>query len=154
MVKKIISGGQTGAGRAALEFAIKHNILHGGWVPKGRKAEDGRIPDIFQLQEMSTDSYRARTEQNVIDSDGTLIISHGELIGRSGPAYAAEMARRHSRPWLDLDTARLSIEQAAQTLRSWIAERDIEVLNIEGPRQSNDPKIYDATCQILRATFP
>src|SRR5512136_1445608 len=130
MVKKIISGGQTGAHRAALEFAIKHNIPHGGWVPKGRKAENGRIPDIFQLQEMPTDSYRARTEQNVIDSDGTLIISHGELIGRSGSAYAAEMARKHCRPWLHLDIAKLSIEQAAQTLRPWIAEHDIEVLNV------------------------
>jgi hypothetical protein len=154
MVKKIISGGQTGADRAALEFAIKHNIPHGGWVPKGRKAENGRIPDIFQLQEMPTDSYRARTEQNVVDSDGTLIVSHGQLIGRSGPAYAAEMARKHSRPWLYLDIAKLSIEQAAQTLRSWIAEHDIEVLNVAGPRQSADPKIYDATFQILRATFP
>jgi hypothetical protein len=77
MVKKIISGGQTGADRAALEFAIKHNIPHGGWIPKGRKAENGRIPDIFQLQEMPTDSYRARTEQNVIDSDDKGRISRG-----------------------------------------------------------------------------
>ena len=153
MVKKIISGGQTGADRAALEFAIKHNIPHGGWIPKGRKAENGRIPDIFQLQEMPTDSYRARTEQNVIDSDDTLIISRGELVGRSGSAYAAEMARKHNRPWLHLDIAKLSIEQAAETVRSWIVERDVEVLNVAGPRQSSEPKIYDATFQILRATF-
>ena len=92
---KIISGGQTGADRAALDFAIKHNIPHGGWMPKGRKAEDGPLPDRYQLEEMPTASHRARTEQNVIDSDGTVIISHGILTG--GSAYTAKMARKHSR---------------------------------------------------------
>jgi len=82
-IKKIISGGQTGADRAALDFAIEVGIPHGGWVPKGRKAEDGEIPDKYSLQEMATSSYPARTEKNVIDSDGTLIISHGRLSGGS-----------------------------------------------------------------------
>ena len=77
MIRKIISGGQTGADRAALDVAIKFNIPHGGWIPKGRKAEDGRLPDRYQLQEMPTPSYPERTEQNVIDSDGTLIFSRG-----------------------------------------------------------------------------
>ena len=83
MIKKIISGGQTGADRAALDVAIKLNIPHGGWVPKGRPAEDGPIHTKYQLKEMPTDSYSDRTEQNVADSDGTLIISHGELTGGS-----------------------------------------------------------------------
>ena len=74
MIKKIISGGQTGADRAALDVAIKLGIRHGGWIPKGRKTEDGPLSDKYQLQEMPTASYPARTEQNVIDSDGTLII--------------------------------------------------------------------------------
>jgi hypothetical protein len=150
---KIISGGQTGADRAALDFAIEHSIPHGGWVPKGRIAEDGRIPDSYQLHEMPNDSYTRRTEQNVIDSDGTVIISHGKLTGRSGSAYTAKMARRHKRPWLHLDMGKLSVEQAVQILRSWIAENRIEVLNVAGPRQSRDPKIYDTMIALLQASF-
>jgi hypothetical protein len=78
MITKIISGGQTGADRAALDFALKFNIPHGGWIPKGRIAEDGPLPAKYQLQEMPTSSYPKRTEQNVIDSDGTLILSRGK----------------------------------------------------------------------------
>jgi hypothetical protein len=78
MINKIISGGQTGADRAALDFALKFNIPHGGWIPKGRIAEDGPLPAKYQLQEMPTSSYPKRTEQNVIDSDGTLIFSRGK----------------------------------------------------------------------------
>jgi hypothetical protein len=147
MIRKIISGGQTGADRAALNFAIKQNIPHGGWVPKGRIAEDGRIPDIYQLQEMPTDSYPERTEQNVIDSDGTLIISHGMLTG--GSANTAEMARKHARPWLHLDMEKTTMDKAAQRLREWIADKNISVLNVAGPRQSGDPAIYDVTTKVL-----
>jgi hypothetical protein len=81
MIKKIISGGQTGADRAALDVAIKLSIPHGGWIPTSRKAEDGILPEIYGLKEMPTASYPARTEQNVIDSDGTLIIARGKLTG-------------------------------------------------------------------------
>jgi predicted Rossmann-fold nucleotide-binding protein len=81
MIKKIISGGQTGADQAALDVAIELGIPHGGWIPKGRKTEAGRLPEKYHLKEMPTAEYRKRTEQNVIDSDGTLIISHGELNG-------------------------------------------------------------------------
>jgi len=81
MLEKIISGGQTGADRAALDVALKFNIPYGGWVPKGRIAEDGPLPRKYQLQEMPTPSYPARTEQNVIDSDGTVIFSHGKPAG-------------------------------------------------------------------------
>jgi hypothetical protein len=150
MIKKIVSGGQTGADRAALNFAIKQNIPHGGWVPKGGIAEDGRIPDIYQLQEMPTDSYPARTEQNVIDSDGTLIISHGILTG--GSANTAEMARKHARPWLHLDMEKTTADEAAQRLREWIADNDVSVLNVAGPRQSGDPDIYNVTIKVLETS--
>ena len=83
MITKIISGGQTGADRAALDVAMAHGIPHGGWIPKGRKTEGGPLPTKYQLQEMPTNSYPERTEKNVVDSDGTLIISHGELTGGS-----------------------------------------------------------------------
>ena len=88
MIEKIMSGGQTGADRAALDFALKFFKPHGGWVPKGRLTEDGPLPEKYQLREMPTTSYPARTEQNVIDSDGTLIFFHGAnpLEGPTTPA--------------------------------------------------------------------
>ena len=79
MIRKIISGGQTGADQAALDAAIKLDIPHGGWIPKGRLTENGPLPDKYKLTEMPGSGYTLRTEQNVIDSNGTLIISHGKL---------------------------------------------------------------------------
>jgi Circularly permutated YpsA SLOG family len=152
MVEKIISGGQTGADRAALDFAIKHNIPHGGWVPNGRRAEDGRIPDIYELHEMPTGSYPERTEQNVIHSDGTVIISHSVLTG--GSAYTAEMAKKHGRPWLHLDMEKTTVDEAVKRLRGWITDNSISVLNVTGPRESNNLDIYQATTKLLQTTFP
>ncbi len=83
MVSKIVSGGQTGVDRAALDAAIKLGIAHGGWVPKGRLAEDGPLPETYRMRETASAAYSERTERNVIDSDGTLIISRGELTGGS-----------------------------------------------------------------------
>ena len=140
MIKKIISGGQTGVDRAALDVAIKLDIPHGGWIPKGRKAEDGPIPEIYQLQEMPTESYPARTEKNVIDSDGTLIISHGSLTG--GSAYTRKMAMKHGRPWFHIDLNKLPTFQAAMIIDDWISKKGIETLNVAGPRASKDPHIF------------
>ena len=81
MLKKIISGDQSGADRAALDVAIKFNIPHGGWIPKGRIAEDSPISDKYKLQEMTTASYRKGIEKNVLESDGTVIFSKGALTG-------------------------------------------------------------------------
>jgi hypothetical protein len=147
MTIKIISGGQTGADRAALDFAIKHSIPHGGWLPKGRKTEDGRLSEKYQLQEMPTGSYSRRTEKNILDSDGTLIISHGQLTG--GSALTREFAKQHRKPWIHLDMADLSLETAADRLIFWIERNDIKVLNVAGPRASKDPKIYQATIDLL-----
>ncbi len=152
-ISKIISGGQTGASRAALDFALRYNISYDGWVPRGRVAEDGKIPDLYELHEMPTNSHRARTEQNIADSDGTLIISHGKLVKRSGAAYAAVIARRRRRPWLLLDMDVLTLSQAVHALEVWIAKHGIKVLNVTGPRQSEDPTIYVATLELLQGVF-
>jgi len=151
MIKKIISGGQTGADRAALDVAIDLGIPHGGWIPKGRKTERGHLPSKYRLQEMPTDSYPARTEQNVKDSDGTLIISHGELTG--GSDFTREMAQKHNKPWMHVDANQLSVEAAVQFVRAWISGNEIKVLNVAGPRASKDPKIYATTRVILRAVL-
>lgn len=147
MIKKIVSGGQTGADRAALDFALKYYIAHGGWIIKGRITEDGPLPEKYQLQEMPTESYSKRTERNVIDSDGTLIISHGELTG--GSAYTRKMSMKHGRPWLHADLNKMPTFQAAIIIESWISENGIEILNVAGPRDSKDPSIYGLVTVIL-----
>lgn len=149
-IEKIISGGQTGADRAALDFAIQHNIPHGGWVPRGRRAEDGRIPAIYLLDEMSTTSYPKRTERNVLDSDATLIISHGVLSG--GSALTRKLAQEHGRPFLHVDLNSFP-EIAAQTVASWIRAHAVQVLNVAGSRASEDPEIYQETLRLLEAAF-
>lgn len=109
MVSKIVSGGQTGADQAALDAAIELDIPYGGWIPKGRKTENGPLSAKYQLKEMPTASYPKRTEQNVIDSDGTLIISHGELTG--GSEYTWEMTKKHNRPYFYADLKLVILKQ-------------------------------------------
>jgi len=147
VIKKILSGGQTGADRAALDVAIKKEIPHGGWIPKGRKTEDGMLPDKYQLQEMPTVSYSKRTEQNVLDSDGTLIVTHGKLNG--GSALTRRLAEKHKRPHIHLDMNGLSTDDAADALRVWIENNGIMILNVAGPRASKDPDIYSMTVKVL-----
>ena len=151
MVKKIISGGQTGADQAALDVAIKLGIPHGGWIAKGRKTEDGRLPEKYRLQEVSTASPGKHAEQNVLESDGTLIISHGNLTG--GSEYTRKMAMHHRRTWLHLDLNRMIAFRAAKTIRTWLRSHTIEVLNVAGPRASKDPEIYQDTVKILETAF-
>jgi hypothetical protein len=147
MLKKIVSGGQTGADRAALDFAIKNKIPYGGWVPKGRIAEDGPIAEKYLLKEMPTDSYKSRTEQNVIDSDGTVIIFHGPLTGVA--KYTHKMAKKHHKPCLHIDLASTKVYEAGTTIMIWISGNRISTLNVAGPRASKNPNIYDQVMEIL-----
>ena len=151
MVRKIISGGQTGADRAALDFAMEWNIRHGGWIPKGRRAEDGKLPEKYQLREMNSTDYARRTEQNVIDSDGTLIFSHGKLTG--GSLLTRRMALKNGRPWFHVDLLQTNSLSAAQSIHAWVEKQRIGVLNVAGPRQSQDKRIYRATFDILEAAL-
>lgn len=150
-MKKIVSGGQTGADRAALDVAIEYDIPHGGWVPKGRKAEDGPIAKRYHLKEMGSTHYKARTEQNVLDSDGTLIVSMGPL--RGGSADTKAYAEKHGRPYLHVDLNRQNPFSASVAIKLWIEERGIEILNVAGPRASESPGIYDATAKLLRVVL-
>ena len=149
MLKKIISGGQTGVDQAALDVAINFGIPHGGWIPKGRKTDAGTLPDKYKLKEMSSSSYSERTEQNVIDSDATLIISHGQLSG--GSLLALEFAEQHRKEWLHIDLEINRGFSAAQLIQSWIIFNDIKVLNVAGPCASEDPYIYEDTVRLLKA---
>lgn len=117
--------------------------------PKGRRAEDGPLPEKYRLQEMRTASYPARTEKNVLDSDGTLIVSHETLTG--GSLRTSELAKRHRRPWLHIDLGKVSVEMAADQVRGWIEGNGIKVLNVAGARASKDPRIYAKTYDLLTA---
>lgn len=149
MLKKIISGGQTGADQAALDAAIKLDIPHGGWLPKGRLTENGPLPHKYDLLELSSKSYVERTEKNVVASDGTLIISHGPLTG--GSEYTVDMAVKHDRPYLHVDLDKISAFQGALMIRDWLHEHQVEILNVAGPRASKDSKIYADTFKILES---
>jgi len=147
MIKKIISGGQTGADRAALDVARKFGIPHGGWVPKGRKTEKGPLPEIYKLQEMPTDSYEARTEQNVLDSDGTLIIARGKLTG--GTDYTRHITLKRKKQLLGIDLNLIGHYDASSLAASWIKLQRVQVLNVAGPRTSEDRQIYSDVVIIL-----
>jgi hypothetical protein len=149
MIRKIVSGGQTGADRAALDAALNLGIPHGGWVPKGRLTENGTLPDKYELTEMPDTSYASRTEQNVIDSNGTVIISHGPLT--EGSEYTRQMAIRHSRPWLHIDLNQTPAFKSATLISSWIDKNRIEVLNVAGPRASKDSQIYSAVLKLIES---
>lgn len=148
---KIISGGQTGADRAALDYAIEFNISYGGWVPKGRKTEDGKLPEKYKLQEMPTSDYSKRTEKNILAADGTLIVSHGRLTG--GSALTQFLAEKHNKPFIHVDMDSMSMEDASEAVRLWLKENCIDTLNVAGPRASKDPAIYEATRRLLDAVF-
>lgn len=151
MLSKIVSGGQTGVDRAALDVAIKLGIPHGGWAPKGRLAEDGPIPESYQMRETSTAVYSERTEKNVIDSDGTLIISRGDLTG--GSETTREMAIQHERPWLHIDLSQTPAFLSAVRIVEWLNAHRIRILNVAGPRASKDPRIHHDTLALLESAY-
>ncbi len=136
-VDKIVSGGQTGVDRAALDAALSLDITHGGWCPQGRRAEDGTIATQYRLRETPSSDYLQRTEWNVRDSDATLILTRGEVEG--GTAATAQYAGRHEKPLLIVD---LLSEPPVETARQWLSQNRIRTLNIAGPRASKQPAIY------------
>ena len=144
---KIISGGQTGADQAALDAAIQLGMPHGGWLPRGRKTEDGPLPTTYKLRELDSEDYRERTEQNVIDSDATLIVSFGPLTG--GSALTEAFAIKHDRPCLLLDLELISIDEGVEALEKWLQNNAVKTLNVAGPRASKEPRIYHAVYEIL-----
>src|SRR5262249_22632802 len=140
MLEKIVSGGQTGADRAALDVALASGLEVGGWVPRGRLAEDGRIPDRYPgLVETDSADPSVRTAATVRDSDATLILSHGPLAG--GSRLAQREAEQSAKPLLHLDLDRVSEAAAAARLRGWLAAVAPRTLNVAGPRASEDPGI-------------
>jgi hypothetical protein len=143
----IIAGGQTGADRAALEWALANGVPHGGWCPRDRKAEDGRIPSRFRLRETRSSTYAVRTRWNVRDSDGTVIFS-GRRRLRGGTRRTVEAVRKLGKPWLHLPGS-LGAARAARQLDAFIQRHRIAVLNVAGPRESEEPGIGRFVAAVL-----
>jgi hypothetical protein len=143
-LERIVSGGQTGADRAALDWAIANGIAHGGWCPSGRRAEDGRIGRDYGLRETPSRDYQQRTRWNVRDSDGTLIFSRAAGLS-GGSAYTARCAERLGKPWCHVHPGADSIE----TITAFLEQHRIRTLNVAGPRVSTDPGIYDYVFTVL-----
>ena len=142
---RIVSGGRTRVDRAALDVAIALGIPHGGWCPRGRLAEDGVLDERYRLVETETAEHAVRTERNVRDSDGTLILCRGPLVG--GTELTRDLAARHGKPTLVVD-AEAPLDPA--DVRAWIERHAVAVLNVAGPRESTAPGVYRWAVAYLR----
>ncbi len=151
ILEQIISGGQTGADRAALDTAIKFSIPHGGWITQGRRTEDGPLPQKYQLREMPTMDYPSRTRQNILNAGGTVIISHGPLTGGSKLTFS--FSKVSGKPVCHIDLLNNDIFEAALILNSFLLENQIGVLNVAGPRASQDPAIYFDVKSVIESTL-
>jgi len=159
-ITRIITGGQTGADRGGLDAAIECGIPHGGWCPKGRKAEDGVIPDKYQLLELGSKDYLKRTEQNVIDSDATLVFTLGRLSG--GSLRTVEFAHSHEKPWMHIDVNTWDRGGIVKQIVDWlegrgdydhdeyVAQPPIDcILNVAGSRESKADGIQELVKEIM-----
>jgi Circularly permutated YpsA SLOG family len=148
----IVSGGQTGADRAALDFAIDHHIPHSGWCPRGRPAEDGAIPPLYRLKETPSRKYAQRTEWNVRDSDATVVFSVAPNPA-GGTALTLAVAHRLGKPFLHLCRDAASVDESAARLRSFLDKHQVERLNIAGPRASQEPEVAAFVRSVLQAAI-
>lgn len=151
----IISGGQTGADRAALDFAIQHGFPHDGWCPCGRLAEDGRIPEIYQLEETPSQRYAERTEWNVRDADATVVFTISADV-QGGSALTLAMARKHVKPLLHLTRdggTEPPVAGAAAELRAFLEAHGVGRLNVAGPRGSQEPAVARFVNDVLVAAL-
>ncbi len=148
LLEKIVSGGQTGSDRAALDAAIAFGIAHGGWCPRGRRAEDGPIPERYHLTETPRREYRQRTAWNVRDSDGTLLLVRKKITG--GTRYTLQCIEESGRPFLIVNP---DDRAATAEVQHWLVIHSIRVLNIAGPRGSSDPAMYHSSRIFLDILF-
>jgi hypothetical protein len=145
----LLSGGQTGVDRAALDAGIRMGLEVGGWCPKGRRAEDSRIPENYPLRETPSRAYAQRTEWNVRDSDATLILYRERIVG--GTRLTRQLATEQGKPVFLLD---LAGEVDPNAVRNWIVERAIRILNVAGPREKDAPGIHRQVLDQLPGLLP
>ena len=139
MLDRLISGGQTGVDRGALEAALNRRFPCGGSCPKGRRAEDGPIPPRYPLTELDSTNYLVRTRRNVADADATLVLAPGALTG--GTRATEKYARQTGKPCLVVDPGTAPTGEPLRRILNWLAREDVRVLNVAGPRESSCPGI-------------
>ena len=149
--EKVFSGGQTGVDRAALDAALSAGLAIGGFVPKGRKAEDGKVPARYPLKEADSEEYSARTELNVKGSDATLILSRGVL--GAGTRLTWRLCGQHHKPVLVVDLDADGPAAAVARARAFLRQEKPRILNVAGPRESRSPGIYDFGRELLAQVF-
>jgi predicted Rossmann fold nucleotide-binding protein DprA/Smf involved in DNA uptake len=149
----IVSGGQTGADRAALDFAIERGLAHGGWCPRDRLAEDGPIDSRYDMQETPSRRYAERTEWNVRDSDATIVFTMAATVS-GGTALTVDLAARLGKPCLHLSRdAGDTTTEYARRLLDFLAANEVKRLNIAGPRASQEPEIAAFVQDVLEAAL-
>jgi hypothetical protein len=148
---KIVSGGQTGVDRAALDVALQRGIECGGWCPAGRLDELGIIPKLYPVKELENGGFKDRTRRNVKDSDGTVIIYFDEL--RGGSDQTAQFCVEQKRPHELINAARIPAEQAGKRIADFVRVNQIATLNVAGPRQSDWPEGYDYVFRALKISL-
>jgi putative molybdenum carrier protein len=147
---KVVSGGQTGVDRAALDVALALRMEIGGWCPRERWAEDGRIPDRYALIETRSPDVHVRTQRNVESSSATLVLSRGSPMG--GTRYTVEIAESMRRPILVVDITDRNRDPVAEIV-GWIEQVKPQILNVAGPRESGAPGITEEVFHILKDAF-
>ena len=138
---KIVSGAQTGVDRAALDAALRKNTPCGGWCPEGRKAEDGIIPELYPVKELTEGDYKDRTKKNVQDSGGTVIIYFGQPSG--GTERTLKYCLAEKKPYLLLDAREVNAGRAAERIFEFLGVLPDATLNFAGPRASGEPAAYE-----------
>jgi len=151
VLKKIISGFQTGADIAAIDAALSCGFPYGGWVPKGRRTINGPLDEKYIALEMPTTGYPPRTRKNIISSSGTIIFTHGPLSG--GSALTRNISIKEKKPWLHLDMTRHSEKDAVEKILFWIELNNIVVLNVAGKSGHKNKKIYAVVFNTMRAVL-
>ena len=148
-LRKIISGGQTGADQGALAACAQLGFPYGGWVPQGRRTEKGQVPAKYRMRQHWSRHYPPRTEKNVKDSDGTVVFTFGQPDG--GSLLTIDFAKRHKKPWLAVDLERPPDVAVAKIMR-WLKRRLPEngVLNVAGSRRNKAPGIHRAVKRVVR----
>jgi Circularly permutated YpsA SLOG family len=146
-VRRVISGGQTGVDRAALDWALALGLPHGGWCPRGRRAEDGPIASRYQLQETPSERYADRTRRNALESDATLVLNAGVL--EAGTRLTVSICERARKPVHIVQLADVTPERDVERVRAWLQANRVAVLNIAGPRESKRPGIYQRARDFL-----
>ena len=147
-LRRVVSGGQTGVDRAALDAAREAGLAVGGWCPRGRRAEDGRIPPEYPLEETPSPRYPQRTAWNVRDCDATVVLARGTP--RGGTALTVRLAAAAGLPLLVVD---LDASPDPATVAAWLTARAVVVVNVAGPRESENPGIAGQAREFLRTVF-